>query len=223
MAVHTGQVGKLGAGQHQQVLGDGQVVDIHHPQPGVVIAQVQHRRHIPRVAVLKGHHAVGGIALFHGIEHLIPGGAAHSLGMGKERPERDVGKSTFHALIGGAVAAQHLGLVLLGHVHHVLHMVPVIGAQGRVPDPRFGLVQHHLFAGGIKDGQAVGLFVFRHAEHRLHPPLKQGSQLGIHRVDLPAGLFQCVHHSTSFAFRDTGLVYHNSDTETTKGARFQGG
>lgn len=100
---------------------------------------------------------MGGIALLHGIEHLIPGGAAHSLGMGKEGPERDVGKGTLHALIGSAVAAQHLGLVLLGHVHHVLHMIPVIGAQGRVPDPRFGLVQHHLFAGGIKDGQAVGL------------------------------------------------------------------
>ena len=61
VAVHMGQLPQLGAGQNQQVLGDGQVVDIHDPEVRVVIAQIQHRRNIARVAVLEGHDAVGRI------------------------------------------------------------------------------------------------------------------------------------------------------------------
>ena len=111
-----------------------------------------------------------------------------------------MGKRALHALIGGPVPAQHLGLVLFGHVHHVLHMVAVIGAQSRILDPALRLIQHNGLPRRIEDRQAMGLFVFCHAEYRRHPPFKQGGQLGIHRVDLGAGLFQCVHHSTSFAF-----------------------
>ena len=77
-------------------------------------------------------------------------------------------------------------------------MVPVIGAQGRVLNARLGFVQHHSLPGCIKDRQAVGCLVLRHAEYCRHPPLKQCGQLGVHRVDLAAGLFQCVHLSTSF-------------------------
>ena len=41
MAVDVLELGQLGAGQDEQVLGDGQVVDVHHPQLGVVVAQVE--------------------------------------------------------------------------------------------------------------------------------------------------------------------------------------
>ncbi len=95
----------------------------------MVIAQVQHGGNIARVAVFKGHDAPGGIAAFHGVKHLVPGGVAHGLGVGEQRLEGDVGKSALHALIGGAVTAQHHGFVLLGHVHHVLHMVFIVGRR----------------------------------------------------------------------------------------------
>ncbi len=61
-------------------------------------------------------------------------------------------------------------------------------------------VQHHRLPCGVIDRQAVGLLVLGDAEHGGHPALKQGGQLRIHRVDLGACLFQCVHgESTSFA------------------------
>ena len=167
------QLAQRGAGQDQQVLRDGQVVHIHDPQGGVVVAQVQHGGHIARVAVLKGDHAMGCIAAFHRVEDLVPGGVADRLRMGEERLERDVRKGSLHALIGGAVPAQHLGLVLLGYIHHVLYVVAVIGAQGGVLNARFGLVQHHGFPRGIEDRQAVGLFVFGDRQHSRHPPLEQ--------------------------------------------------
>ncbi len=85
---------------------------IHHPQVGVVIAQVQHSGNIARVAVLKGDYAVGRIARGPPRRRPRPTWEAHGLGMGEERLEGDVGKGTLHALIGGAVLAQHLGLVI---------------------------------------------------------------------------------------------------------------
>ena len=165
----------------------------------MVVAQIQHGGNIARVAVFKRHHAVGGVAPLHGVKHFVPGGAADGLGMGEERFERDVGKGPLHALIGGAVAAQHRGLVLLGNVHHVLDMVPVVGAQGRLLNAGGGFVQHHRLPRGVKDGQAVGLFVRGNGQHRGHPALKQRRQLRVHRVDLRACFVQCVHgESTSF-------------------------
>ena len=193
MTVHAADLGKLGAGQHQQVLGDGQVVHVHHPQVGVIVAQVQHGGNIARVAVLKGHHAVGSVTPLHGGEYLVPGGAAHGLGVGEQCPQRDVRKGPLHALIGGAVLAQNEGFVLLGHVHHVLDMVFIIRAQRRGMDAGGGLFQHGGFPRGIKDRQAVGTLVLGHLQHSGHAPLKQGSQLGVHFVDLGTGLFQCVH------------------------------
>ena len=172
-----GQLPQLGAGQDQQVLGDGQVVNIHDPEVGVVIAQIQHRRNIARVAVLEGHDAVGRIPVLHRIEHFVPRREAHGLGVGEKGLQGNVGKGTLHALIGGTVLAQHLGLVVLRYIHHVLDMIAVIGAQ------------------------TVGLFVLGNGQHRRHPPLKQRGQLGVHRVDLAAGFVQCVHGSTSFGSR----------------------
>ena len=198
MAVDVLELGQLGAGQDEQVLGDGQVVDVHHPQLGVVVAQVEDGGDIACVAVLKRHNAVGGVAPADGIEHLVPRRAADGLRVGEERPQRDVGESAFHALIGGAVPAQHLGFVLLGDVHHVLDMVFIVRPEGGVLDAGRSLFQHHRLPRGVKNRQAVGLFVLGDAEHSGHPPLKQGGQLRVHRVDLGAGLFQCVHLSTSF-------------------------
>ena len=109
---------------------------------------------------------------------------------GEQRPEGNVGKSALHALIGGAVLAQHHGFVLLCHVHQVLHVVFIVGPQGRVLNAGRSLFQHCRLAGGIVNGQAMGSFVFGHLQHSSHPPLKQRSQLGIHRVDLGARLFQ---------------------------------
>ena len=196
-----GQLPQLGAGQDQQVLGDGQVVDIHDPEVGVVIAQIQHRRNIARVAVLEGHDAVGRIPALHRIEHFVPRREAHGLGVGEKGFQGNVGKGALHALIGGTVLAQHLGLVVLRYIHHVLDMIAVIGAQGRVLNAGLGLIQHHLFPRGVEDRQTVGLFVFGNGQHRRHPPLKQRGQLGVHRVDLAAGFVQCVHGSTSFRSR----------------------
>ena len=113
MTVHAADLGKLGAGQHQQVLGDGQVVHVHHPQVGVIVAQVQHGRNIARVAVLKGHHAVGSVPPLHGGEHLVPGGAAHGLGVGEQCPQRDVRKGPLHADRRRG-SGQKEGFVLLG-------------------------------------------------------------------------------------------------------------
>ena len=165
---------------------------------------------------------MGSIAAFHRVEDLVPGGAADRLRMGEERLERDVRKGSLHALIGGAVPAQYRGLVLLGHIHHVLYVVAVIGAQGGVLNARFGLVQHHGFPRGIEDRQTVGLFVFGDRQHSRHPPLEQRGQRGVHRVDLPAGFVQCVHGFHILCFHDsrddTRLVYHNPDTETTNPA-----
>ena len=70
------------ARQHQKILGDGQIVHIHHPQRRMVIAQIQHGGNIARMAVLKGNDAPGNIAAFHRVKHLVPGGIAHSLGVG---------------------------------------------------------------------------------------------------------------------------------------------
>ena len=193
MAVDVPELGQLGAGQDEQVLGDGQVVDVHHPQLRVVIAQVQHGGDIARVAVLEGHDAVGGVPSPDGLEDLVPRRVAHCLRVGEERPQRDVGKSTLHALIGGAVLAQHLRLVLLGDVHHVLDVISVVGPEGGILNAGRSLFQHHRLPCGVIDRQAVGLLVLGDAEHGGHPPLKQGGQLRIHRVDLSAGLFQCVH------------------------------
>ena len=39
----------------------------------------------------------------------------------------------------------------------------------------------------------MGTLVLGHLQHSGHAPLKQGSQLGVHFVDLSTGLFQCVH------------------------------
>ena len=89
--------------------------------------------------------------------------------MGEQCPQRDVRKGPLHALIGGAVAAQHRGLVLLGNVHHVLDMVPVVGAQGRLLNAGGGFVQHHRLPRGVKDGQAVGLFVRGNGQRVLCP------------------------------------------------------
>ena len=80
-------------------------------------------------------------------------------------------------------------------------MIPVIGAQRRVLDAGCSLFQHGGLPGGVKDGQTVGLLVAGDLQHRRHPPLKQRGQLGVHRVDLGAGLFQCVHGFTSFCVR----------------------
>ena len=95
--------------------------------------------------------------------------------MGEERPQRDVGESAFHALIGGAVPAQHLSFVLLGDIHHVLDMVFIVRPEGSVLDAGRSLFQHCRLAGSVVNGQAVGLFVLGYAEHSGHPPLKQGS------------------------------------------------
>ena len=126
------------------------------------------------MAVLKRHNAVGGVAPADGIEHLVPRRVADGLRVGEERPQRDVGESAFHPLIGGAVPAQHLSFVLLGDIHHVLDMVPVVGAQGRLLNAGRSLFQHHRLPRGVKNRQAVGLFVLGDAEHSGHPPLKQG-------------------------------------------------
>ena len=204
MAVDAFDLVELCARQHQQVLGDGQIVHIHHPQRRVIIAQIQHGRNIARMAVLKGNNAPGGIAAFHRVKYLVPGGVAHSLGVGEQRPEGDVGKGTLHALIGGAVLAQHHGFVLLCHVHQVLHVVFIVGPQGRVLNAGRSLFQHCRLAGGVVNGQAVGSFVFCHLQHSGHPPLKQCGKLGIHCVDLGACLFQCVHGFTSFYMAPIG-------------------
>ena len=152
------------------------------------------------MAVLKGNDAPGGIAAFHRVKYLVPGGVAHSLGVGKQRPEGDVGKGTLHALIGGAVLAQHHGFVLLCHVHQVLHVILIIGPQGGRLNAGRSLFQHCCLAGSVVNGQAVGSFVFGHLQHSGHPPLKQCGKLGIHCVDLGACLFQCVHGFTSFLY-----------------------
>ena len=86
-----------------------------------------------------------------------------------------MGKGALHALIGGAVLAQHHGFVLLCHVHQVLHVVFIVGPQGRVLNAGRSLFQHHRLPRGVKNRQAVGLFVLGYAEHSGHPPLKQGS------------------------------------------------
>ena len=118
---------------------------------------------------------MGGVAPLHGVEHFIPGGVADGLGMGEERFERDVGKGSLHALIGGAVPAQHLSFVLLGDIHHVLDMVLIVRPEGSVLDAGRSFFQHHRLPCGVKNRQAVGLFVLGDAEHSGHPPLKQSS------------------------------------------------
>ena len=80
--------------------------------------------------------------------------------------------------------------------------------KGRVLNAGRSLFQHCRLAGGIVNGQAMGSFVFGHLQHSSHPPLKQRSQLGIHRVDLGARLFQCVHGFTSFCMYDK---YHQDN------------
>ena len=72
-------------------------------------------------------------------------------------------------------------------------MVPVVGAQGGLLNAGGGFVQHYRLPRGIKDRQAVGTLVLGHLQHSGHAPLKQGSQLGVHFVDLGTGVFQCVH------------------------------
>ena len=208
VAVNMPQLVEPCARQHQQILRDGQVVHIHHPQVRVVIAQVQHGGNIACMAVFKRHDAVSGIAAFHGIEHLIPGGIAHGLGVGEQRLEGNVGKRALHALIGRAVLAQHHGFVLLGYVHQVLHMVFIIGPQGGILNAGGRFFQHSGLAGGVVDGQAVGTLILCHLQHGGHPPLKQCGQLGVHRVDLSACLFQCVHGFTSFCMVDK---YHQDN------------
>ena len=208
MAVDAFDLVEFCARQYQKILGDGQIVHIHHPQRRMVIAQIQHGGNIARMAVLKGNDAPGSIAALHCIKHLVPCGIAHSLGVGEQRPEGNVGKGTLYALIGSAVLAQHHGFVLLCHVHQVLHVVFIVGPQGRVLNAGRSLFQHCRLAGGIVNGQAMGSFVFGHLQHGGHPPLKQRSQLGIHRVDLGARLFQCVHGFTSFCMYDK---YHQDN------------
>ena len=207
VAVDASDLVEPGARQHQKILRDGQIIHIHHPQVRVVIAQVQHGGHVACVAVLKGHHAVGGVAALHRVEHLVPCGIAHRFSMGEQRPQGNVGKGTLHALIGGAVLPQNLRLVLLGHVHHVLDMVFIVGPQGRLLNACGGFLQHGSLPGCIVNGQTVGTFVFGHLQHGSHPPLEQRSQLGVHRVDLGAGLFQCVHGFTSFSVSGKRLLY----------------
>ena len=119
-----------------------------------------------------------------------------------------MGKRALHALIGRAVLAQHHGFVLLGYVHQVLHMVFIIGPQGGILNAGGRFFQHSGLAGGVVDGQAVGTLIFRHLQHSGHPPLKQCGQLGVHRVDLGACLFQCVHGVTSFCMVDK---YHQDN------------
>ena len=159
----------------------------------MIIAQVQHGRNIPGVAVFKGHYAVGSFAGGHGLEYLVPCGIAHGLGVGEQRLEGDVGKRSLHPLIGGAVAPQHGSLVLLGDVHHVLDMVFIVRAQRKLLNAGCGLFQHGGLPGGIVDGQAVRPLIFGHLQNGSHPALEQRSQLRIYRVDLGTGLFQCVH------------------------------
>ena len=77
-------------------------------------------------------------------------------------------------------------------------MIAVIGAQNGVLNPRFSLVQHDSFPRRVEDRQTMCLFIFCDGQNRRHPPLEQGGKLGIHRIDLAAGLVQCVHGSTSF-------------------------
>ena len=193
MAVDVPDAGQAGAGQNQQVLPHRQIVHLHHPQLGVLIAQVQHRRHVPRVAVLKGDHPAGGVPRRHFGEHFVPGGAADRLGVGEQLPQGDVGERPLHPLIGHPVLAQQQRLVLAGQGHPVADMVQIIGPQDRVLDAVRRFLQHLLFPGRVMDGQAVGLFVLRHLHHRPHPPLKQSGQLSVHRVDLLTGLFQGIH------------------------------
>ena len=162
MAVHRAQLGKLGARQHQKILGDGQVVHTHHPQLRVVITQVQHGGNVPGVAVFKGYYAVSGFARGHGFEHLVPCGIAHGFGVGEQRLEGDVGKCTFHSLIGGAVVPQHGSFVLLGKIHQVLDMVFIVRAQRGLLNAGCGLFQHGGLPGGIVDGQAVRPLIFGH-------------------------------------------------------------
>ena len=128
----------------------------------MVITQVQHGGNVPGVAVFKGHYAVGGFARGHGLEYLVPRGIAHGFGVGEQRLEGDVGKCTFHSLIGGAVAPQHSGFVLLGKIHHVLDMVFIVRAQRRLLNAGCGLFQHGGLPGGIVDGQAVRPLIFGH-------------------------------------------------------------
>ena len=136
---------------------------------------------------------MSGFARGNGLEYLVPRGIAHGFGVGEQRLEGDVGKRTFHSLIGGAVVPQHGSFVLLGKIHHVLDVVFIVRAQRRLLNAGCGLFQHGGLPGGIIDGQAVRPLIFGHLQNGSHPALEQRSQLRIHRVDLGTGLFQCVH------------------------------
>ena len=76
------ELGQLGAGQDEQVLGDGQVVDVHHPQLGVVVAQVEDGGDIACVAVSNGT-TPWRCRPADGIEHLVPRRAADGSAWGK--------------------------------------------------------------------------------------------------------------------------------------------
>ena len=77
-------------------------------------------------------------------------------------------------------------------------MVFIVRPEGSVLDAAAAFSSTTASRAAFENRQAVGLFVLGDAEHSGHPPLKQGGKLPVHRVDLGAGLFQCVHPSTSF-------------------------
>ena len=185
-------IGKLRPLHAQQVLPDGLVPHSGHRQVGVGVEQVQHGGHIAGVGVFKGQHAQGGIAVFDGVAHLVPGRKGFGPAQRVEAAQRDVAPRALHPLIGRRVPPQKLPLVRPRDRQRLGQKAVIIGPQGRVLHPGGVFFDQRGLPRGVKDGFSGAGLVLGHLRNGLHPLLKQRGHLRVDAVNDGARLLKLV-------------------------------